>query len=131
MYDRVFGKVEYDYGWCVPTELTLFDIQYKVTCVASAYKNETINKLQRSQYARYKENEKEILKNIEQIIKEYVDKNHSDYSLKLRECLTPKEMIFHQNGDTGIFFECEWDVETGVVVGIFPRIGIINPDIFL
>lgn len=131
MYDRVFGKVEYDYGWYVPIKVKLFDALCPINCVASAYKNETINKNQRSQYTLFKENEKEILKNVEHTIKEYVALNYPEYSLRLSESIVPKELIFQQNGDTGIFFECEWDIETGIVVGIFPEVKIINPDNFL
>jgi len=131
MYDRIFGNVEYDYGWCVPIEMVLFDTSYHITCVASAYKSETINKSQRSQYARFKENEKEILKGVEHAIKEYVDNNFLEYSSRLKESIMPKELIFHQNGDAGIFLECGWDIETGIVVGIFPEVKVINPDAFL
>lgn len=131
MYDRIFGKVEYDYGWCVQSKIELFDTVYDITCVASAYKNETINRNQRSKYILFKESEKEILKNVEKKIEEYVGKNFPDYILKIKESLIPKELIFHQDGETGIFFDCNWDIESGIVVGIFPKIEIINPDNFL
>lgn len=131
MFDRVFGKVEYDYGWCTPETIELFETSYAITCVASAYKNETISRQQRAQYQIFKENRKEILTQVEETIRQYVQNNYSDYSARLKDCLVPKELIFHQNGETGILFDCEWDVETGVVVGIFPQIAIINPDDFL
>lgn len=131
MYDRIFGKVEYDYGWCVPSKIELFDTVYNITCVASAYKNETINRNQRSKYTLFKESEKEILKNVENKIKEYLEKNFPDYIPKIKDSLVPKELIFQQNGEVGIFFECDWDIETGMVVGIFPKVEIINPDNFL
>lgn len=131
MYDRVFGKIEYDYGWCTQGKIELFDTVYNIVCVASAYKGEVINRDQRSKYTLFKENEKEILKNIENKIKKYVEENFPDYSQKIKESLVPKELIFHQDGDTGIFFECAWDIETGIVVQIFPKIEIVNPDNFL
>ena len=131
MYDRVFGKVEYDCGWCTLDKIELFDISYEITCVASAYKNEMISRQQRVQYSAFKEKKKEILELVEEILKQYVQNKRKDYSEKLKESVVPKELIFHQNGDTGILFECEWDVETGIVVGIFPKVEIINPDNFL
>lgn len=131
MYDRIFGKIEYDYGWCATGKLELFGTIYDITYVASAYKNETINRKQRSQYTLFKESEKEILRNVEDKLKKYVEINFPDYLDKIKESLVPKELIFHQNGEVGIFFECDWDIETGIVVGIFPKIEIINPDNFL
>lgn len=131
MFDRVFGKVEYDYGWCTPETIELFDTVYEITCVASAYKNEMINRQQRAQYTTFKENRKEVLTQVEEIIKQYVQKNYADYGGKLKESMIPKELIFHQNGDAGILFECEWDIETGIVVGLSPQLAIINPDNFL
>lgn len=131
MYDRIFGKIEYDYGWCSPIKIELFNTIYDITCVASAYKNETINRNQRSKYTLFKESEKETLVKVENKVKEYVEQNFPDYLKKIKESLVPKELIFQQNGDVGILFDCEWDVETGIVVGIFPEIKIINPDNFL
>ncbi|MGN0421674.1 MAG: DUF6985 domain-containing protein [Lachnospiraceae bacterium] len=131
MFDRVFGKVEYDYGWCTPETIELFGKSYDITCVASAYKNEMISRQQRAQYAAFKEKRKEVLVQVEEIIKQYVQKNYADYSGRLKESIIPRELIFHQNGDTGILFDCEWDIETGIVVGIFPQLSIINPDSFL
>ncbi|WP_300359158.1 hypothetical protein [Fusobacterium sp.] len=131
MYDRIFVKIEYDYGWCSPIKIELFNTIYDITCVASAYKNETINRNQRSKYTLFKESEKETLVKVENKVKEYVEQNFPDYLKKIKESLVPKELIFQQNGDVGILFDCEWDVETGIVVGIFPEIKIINPDNFL
>ena len=131
MYDRIFGKIEYDYGWCSPIKIELFNTIYDIICVVSAYKNETINRNQRLKYTLFKESEKETLVKVENKVKEYVEQNFPDYLKKIKESLVPKELIFQQNGDVGILFDCEWDVETGIVVGIFPEIEIINPDNFL
>lgn len=98
MYDRVFGNVEYDCGWCVSEKLSLFNTTYDITCVASAYKTETINKQQRSQYSLFKENRKVIMGNVQHEIKDYVEKNFPAYLNNIKESLVPKELIFHQNG---------------------------------
>lgn len=131
MFDRVFGKVEYDYGWCKPETIELFDVYYEITCVASAYKNEMISRYQRSQYTVFNEKRKEILVQVEECIKQYVQKKHAEYFDRLKTSIIPKELILHQNGETGLLFECEWDIETGIVVTISPRVEIINPDNFL
>lgn len=131
MFDKVFGDVEYDYGWCKPETIELFGIPYTITCVASAYKNEMISQQQRAQYTAFKARKAEILTQVEGIIKEYVHKEHDDYSEIIKESMIPKELIFHQNGETGILFECQWDLETGIVAGIFPQLTIIHPDRFL
>lgn len=131
MVDRVFGKVEYDYGWCRPETIELFGISFEVICVASAYKNEMISRQQRAQYSTFKEKRKEVFEKVEEILKQYVQKNYADYVDKLKESAIPKELIFHQNGDAGILFECEWDIETGIVVVILPQVKILNPDNFL
>ena len=131
MYDRVFGKVEYDYGWSTPITLVLFNETYNTTCVASAYKNETINKLQRSQYTLFKESETELLYKAEQELVKYVEQTYPSYSQKLKESIHPRELIFQQDGNVGIYCDCDWDIETGIVIGIFPETKIINPDNFL
>lgn len=131
MFDRVFGKVEYDYGWCVPENIELFGKSYQITCVASAYKTEMISREQRTQYKRFKEYRKETLLSVEDCIRQYVQNNYPDYLDGLENHIVPKELIFHQNGETGVLFDCKWDIETGLVVGIFPQIAIINPDCFL
>lgn len=131
MFDRVFGQVEYDYGWCVPETIELFEKSYQINCVASAYKNEMISREQRTQYKNFKERRKDILLYVEECITQYVKDNYPDFFEGIKDSLVPKELIFHQNGETGILFECKWDVETGLVVGIFPQIAVINPDCFL
>lgn len=131
MFDRVFGEVDYDYGWCRPETIKLFDTSYEITCVASAYKNEKISRYQRTQYSVFKEKRLEILVQTEDILRRYVQENYPVYAENLKESIMPRELIFHQNGDAGILFDCEWDIETGIVVGIFPQLRIINPDNFL
>lgn len=131
MFDRVFGKVEYDYGWCTSETIELFGTSYEVTCVASAYKNEMISRQQRTQYAVFKEKRKELLEQVEETLKQYVQENYADYLDKLSKSVAPKELIFHQDGETGILFECEWDVETGIAILLFPQVKIVNPDNFL
>ncbi len=131
MFDRVFGKVEYDYGWCTTETINLFDTMYNISCVASAYKGENISREQRTRYSAFKDNKEMILKDVEGIIKGYVEHNHSDFFDKLETSITPKELIFHQNGDAGIFFDCDWDIESGIVITIYPKLGICHPDLFL
>ena len=131
MIDRVFGKVEYDYGWCKPETIDLLGMTHEITCVASAYKNETISREQREKYAEFKERKNDILKQVDEVIKCHVQNHHAEYVNRLEDTLVPKELIFHQDGAAGILFECAWDVETGIVVGIFPKMEIVNPDNFL
>ena len=107
MFDRVFGNVEYNYGWCKPETIELFGVSYEVTCVASAYKNEMPSQQQRVQHEVFALKRKELLGQVEDILKQYVQKNYADYFERLKESIIPKELIFHQDGETGILFECE------------------------
>lgn len=131
MFDRVFGKVEYDYGWCTSEKIELFGMSFDITCVASAFKNEMISRQQREQYKAFQEKRAEVSAQVETLLRQYVQNNYADYAERLSESVIPKELIFHQNGDAGILFACEWDMETGIVVGISPELTIINPDNFL
>lgn len=131
MFDRIFGEVVYDYGWCKPETIELFNKSYQITCVASAYKNEMISREQRAQYKNFNEHKNDILMCVEECLTKYVQSNHPDYFDTLKDCIVPKELIINQDGKSGIMFDCEWDVETGVIVGISSQIEVINPDCFL
>ena len=39
---------------------------------------------------------------VEEIIKQYVQKNYAEYFERLKISIVPKELILHQNGEAGI-----------------------------
>ena len=141
--DVVFGSMQYKHRWFKKQIISIFGKEWEVTVAAKAYSGKPITKEQQGAYREFSENEKVELAMVEKIILSYVNNNVKElstewvgarkinYSAELAQIVTPKTILFKQDGTTLMLLECAWDIEAGLAVKLYPEVGIGSQDLFL
>ncbi|WP_165730985.1 hypothetical protein [Polaribacter sp. 20A6] len=124
MEDKVIGKLEFNTGWSKFENIKLWDKDYKLELRFSSNIEEQPNKLQQSEYIKFKENISEIStkskfafdKFIEQE-KEYIKQQLGEsVSLRFIDLVILNEVLFFQSGKTALLFDVEWTDEEVVLL---------------
>lgn len=141
--NSVFGLMEYDFQWEKTEKISIFKKEYDITISAEAYSEENISKKQEESYLKFKENEKFYIETIENKLKEYINENLEDLatywidarkivnSSDLTKVVEPKSILFQQDGTILFLAECEWDIENGIAVKLYPEVEVGPQDIFI
>ena len=141
--NSVFGLMEYDFQWEKIEKVSIFKKEYDITISAEAYSEENISKKQEESYLRFKENEKIYIETIENKLKEYINENLEDLATywvgarkiinitDLAKIVEPKSILFQQDGTIVFLAECEWDIENGIAVKLYPEVEVGPQDIFI
>ena len=72
-------------------------------------------------------------------MKEYVHENLAELKEydpnvdadRLENYVTPKTLLFQQDGTTLLLLECTWDIENGIAIKLLPEVAIGAQDLFL
>lgn len=141
--NSVFGLMEYDFQWEKTEKISIFKKEYDITISAEAYSEENISKKQEESYLKFKENEKFYIETIENKLKEYINENLEDLATywigarkiinitDLAKVVEPKSILFQQDGTIMFLAECEWDIENGIAVKLYPEVEVGPQDIFI
>ena len=141
--NSVFGLMEYDFQWEKTEKINIFKKEYDIIISAEAYSEENISKKQEESYLKFKENEKFHMETIENKLKEYINENLEDLatywigarkivnSSDLTKVVEPKSILFQQDGTILFLAECEWDIENGIAVKLYPEVEVGPQDIFI
>lgn len=135
--DTAFGRMSYKHRWIKEQSITLFGKQWNVTIVAKAYSGKMITEEQRSSYSLFMNREKEFQNIIAEKLLEYISSESLgiDNVIKsyeyLTKIVTPKTVLFKQDGTTIVLFDTELDREHGIAVKIFPDVAVGVQDLFL
>ena len=141
--DIVFGEMSYKHRWYKKQNIELFGKLWEMTIVAKAYTGKAITEDQQKSYSLFIEKEKEYIDLITEAIKKYINANVQELAEiwvsariiedtdDIAEVVTPKTLLFKQDGTTVMLFDCVWDVESGIGVKIIPELAIGSQDIFL
>ncbi|WP_315323984.1 DUF6985 domain-containing protein [Fusobacterium pseudoperiodonticum] len=141
--NSVFGLMEYDFQWEKTEKISIFKKEYDITISAEAYSEENISKEQEESYLKFKENEKFYIETIENKLKEYINENLEDLATywvdarkiintsDLTKVVEPKSILFQQDGSIIFLAECEWDIENGIAVKLYPEVEVGPQDIFI
>jgi len=121
----------------------VFGKEYNITIIAEAFPGEEISKEQEESYLKFKENEKSYIETIENELKKYVNENLEDLATywvgarkiinitDLAKVVEPKSILFQQDGTIVFLAECEWDIENGIAVKLYPEVEVGPQDIFI
>ena len=135
--------MEYDFQWEKTEKISIFKKEYDIIISAEAYSEENISKKQEESYLKFKENEKFYMETIENKLKEYINENLEDLatywigarkivnSSDLTKVVEPKSILFQQDGTILFLAECEWDIENGIAVKLYPEVEVGPQDIFI
>ena len=141
--NSIFGLMEYDFQWEKIEKVSIFKKEYDITISAEAYSEENISKKQEESYLKFKENEKSYIGTIENKLKEYINENLEDLATywvgarkiinisDLAKVVEPKSILFQQDGTIVFLAECEWDIENGIAVKLYPEVEVGPQDIFI
>ena len=141
--NSVFGLMEYDFQWEKKEKISIFKKEYDITISAEAYSEENISKKQEESYLKFKENEKFYIETIENKLKEYINENLEDLATywvgarkiinitDLAKVVEPKSILFQQDGTIVFLAECEWDIENGIAVKLYPEVEVGPQDLFI
>ena len=141
--NSIFGLMEYDFQWEKTEKISIFKKEYNITIIAEAFPDEDISKEQEESYLKFKKNEKSYIETIENKLKEYVNKNLEDLATywvgarkiinisDLAKVVEPKSILFQQDGTIVFLAECEWDIENGIAVKLYPEVEVGPQDIFI
>lgn len=141
--NSVFGLMEYDFQWEKIEKVSIFKKEYDITISAEAYSEENISKKQEESYLKFKENKKSYIETIEDKLKEYINENLEDLATywvgarkiinitDLAKVVEPKSILFQQDGTILFLAECEWDIENGIAVKLYPEVEVGPQDVFI
>ena len=141
--NKVFGIMKYDYEWEKVDKIKFLKKEYNITTIVEAFSDEIISKEQEESYLKFKENEKFYMETIESKLKEYVNENLEDLAVywvgarkivntsDLAKVVEPKSILFQQDGTILFLAECEWDIENGIAVKLYPEVEVGPQDIFI
>ena len=141
--NSIFGLMEYDFQWEKIEKVSIFKKEYNITIIAEAFPDEDISKEQEESYLKFKKNEKSYIETIENKLKEYINENLEDLATywvgarkiinitDLAKVVEPKSILFQQDGTIVFLAECEWDIENGIAVKLYPEVEVGPQDIFI
>ena len=141
--NSIFGLMEYDFQWEKIEKVSIFKKEYNITIIAEAFPDEDISKEQEESYKKFKENENNYIEIIENNLKEYINENLDDLATywvgarkiinisDLAKVVEPKSILFQQDGTIVFLAECEWDIENGIAVKLYPEVEVGPQDIFI
>jgi len=141
--NMVFGLMQYDYQWEKFERINIFKKEYDISIIAEAFPGEEISKEQEESYLKFKENEKSYIETIENELKKYVNENLEDLATywvgarkiinitDLAKVVEPKSILFQQDGTIVFLAECEWDIENGIAVKLYPEVEVGPQDVFI
>ncbi|HCW52162.1 MAG TPA: hypothetical protein DG753_00140 [Clostridium sp.] len=135
--DAVFGEMIYKHRWIKHQVVNLLGKEWKVTIAAKAYSGKMITEEQRTSYTEFMNKEKEIQNIVADQLLSYVSsdelntENEVKTSEDLSKVVTPKTILFKQNGTTLVLFDYKFDEEHGLAVKVFPEVAVGVQDLFL
>ena len=141
--NMVFGLMQYDYQWEKFERINIFKKEYDISIIVEAFPDEDISKEQEESYLKFKKNEKSYIETIENKLKEYINENLEDLATywvgarkiinisDLAKVVEPKSILFQQDGTIVFLAECEWDIENGIAVKLYPEVEVGPQDIFI
>ena len=141
--NMVFGLMQYDYQWEKFERINIFKKEYDISIIVEAFPDEDISKEQEESYLKFKENKKIYIETIENHLKEYINENLEDLAsywvgarkiiniTDLAKVVEPKSILFQQDGTIVFLAECEWEIENGIAVKLYPEVEVGPQDVFI
>ncbi len=141
--DPIFGEMSYKHGWFKNQSIFIFGKNWDIKILAKAFSQKAINAAEQNAYKNFMENETKFIEIAENQLKEYVNNNLYELSeywvgarrvkdiIELAQMVTPKSLVFKQDGSIIMLLDCVWDVENGVGVKLIPDVSVASQDIFL
>lgn len=141
--DAVFGEMTYKHRWYKQQNISMFGKYWNITVSAKAYSGKPITEAEKNAYKNFVTNEAEMVTIIGEQLKQYVNGNLQELAtywmgarnvnqvVELAQMVTPKTLLFKQDGTTIMLLDCVWDEDNGIAVKLAPEVAVGSQDIFL
>lgn len=141
--DSVFGEMSYKHRWYKEQKINIFGQTWDINVAAQSYSGKPITKEQQNSYSKYMQNESDYIAIVENELKSYVNNNLNELAVywagarrieekeELSQVVTPRTLLFKQDGTVVLLLNCVWDVENGIGVKIIPHLLTGIQDMFL
>ena len=134
--DEIFGEMTYKHRWYKTEEMEFFGKKWPVTIAAKAYSEKPITEKQRQSYGQYKKDEQRSQTIITEKLIEYIN-NLEIAGLfikqkeELQKVVTPRTLLFKQDGTTILLLDCVWDADCGIGIKLYPGFARGIQDLYL
>ena len=141
--DVVFGEMSYKHRWYKQQKISIFGKEWDIAVAAKAYSGKPITEAEQNAYKYFEENESKMVTVIGNQLKQYVNDNLQELAtywmgarsvnqiVELAQMVTPKTLLFKQDGTTVMLLDCLWDEDSGIAVKLAPEVAVGSQDIFL
>lgn len=141
--DIVFGEMKYKHRWYKQQTVLMFGKEWDITVAAKAYSGKPITEEEQNGYKYFMENENKMIDVIGEQLKQYINDNLQELAtywmgarsviktIELAQMVTPKTLLFKQDGTTLMLLDCVWDEDGGMAVKLIPEVAVGSQDIFL
>ena len=124
MIHDVFGDINFNVGWKMSKNITLFGQSYMVTVKTPAYFEEDgITKEQENAYINFIESEEMKMSCVEKMLREYSD--------SAEEQFIPKTLLIYRDGSYALLCDNNNDPDEGIAVCLVPEEKIVSQDDYL
>lgn len=137
--DTAFGTMTYNHEWEKNDTIMLFGKEWPVTIAAAAYQGESITQEERKSYQNFDKTKTDRMSVVEQKMNIYVSEHLAELKElnpnvkadNLAELVTPRTLLFQQDGTAVLLLDCTWDEEGGIAVELFPDVMVGAQELFL
>ncbi len=122
MNDDIFGKLEYNVSWEKKTPLTLWTKDHVITLHLEDLDEEGI--LTPEQKATWIEIKDNIPEHVDKNLSKIADYCETAFELKnstiaeIGSNISPTALVIERNGNWYILFDCSYDIEHGIALGV-------------
>lgn len=120
------GILEFDYGWVKPINLKIKEVNHEIPLVFEAFEDEMVSDEQLKSYYLLMHEQDKYEKKILDLVSEYA----LNEGVQNPE-FNPTSLLFKREGSIGLICDCNWDIDQGIVVILYPDEVIKNQDLFL
>ena len=114
------------YGWGKLINVNINGTTNEVRIVFEAFEGGNISEAQLKSYKLFMHEQSRYEQNILDLMSEYV----LNESIQNPE-FTPTSLLFKRDGSIGLICDCNWDIDQGIVIILYPNKVIKNQDLFL
>lgn len=124
--DSAAGMLQYDYGWVKQIDLKIHDVRKELPLVFEAFENEIVSDEQLKSYTLFCNKKTEFELEIPKLLNKYISVNGIQ-----NPSINPTSLFIKRNGRLGLLCDCNWDIEQGIVIILYPEQEITEQDAFL
>lgn len=117
--DPTFGEMAYKHSWYRKQRTHWWkNAGLDVQITAHAYSGEGISDKQRAAFSEYQKTIQDVVKTSIPNIVEYIKNNYNETYTEeeIFDALTPRNVLFMENGDWGVLFDADVDAENGIAL---------------